>query len=132
MKLILDLAAHLSVTLGLCIVMPEYASAWILGGILIDLDHLFDYFLWDQQFRLDDFLSARFLESGKLYLPLHSLELVFVLIVIGILLPSDWCLAVSSAMGFHLLIDFTHTDNMCWWFLTYRAAKKWDASAVLK
>ena len=62
--------------------LVSFASA-IVGGFLIDADHLFDYFVafcW--KFSLPDFLAGRqFLASDRLFLPLHGWEYVIVLFV---------------------------------------------------
>lgn len=54
----------------------------------MDADHLFDYVLaFGLRFRLDYFLKGyQFLKSDKIYLPLHSWELVIILLTIALLL----------------------------------------------
>lgn len=60
----------------------------LIGGFFIDLDHLFDYFLaFGFRFRLDYFLKGyQFLKSDKIYIPLHSFEIVIILFIIYYLL----------------------------------------------
>lgn len=52
----------------------------LLGGVFIDLDHLFDYFLaFGTKFNLTYFTSGyQFLKSDKIYIPLHSWEIVII------------------------------------------------------
>ena len=51
-----------------------------LGGVLIDLDHLFDYFLaFGAKFNLTYFAKGyQFLKSDKIYIPFHSWEIVII------------------------------------------------------
>jgi len=86
-----------------------------LGGVLIDLDHLFDYFLaFGAKFNLTYFAKGyQFLKSDKIYIPLHSWEIVIIcfllflffaklkkLITLRILL-----LAFSLSLFSHLIFD---------------------------
>lgn len=51
----------------------------IIGGFLVDMDHLIDYFLWKRSlsFNLGEFMAGdQFTGSGKLYIFLHSYEWV--------------------------------------------------------
>ena len=50
----------------------------LLGGVFVDLDHLFDYFFaFGTKFNLTYFVKGySFLKSDKIYIPLHSWEIV--------------------------------------------------------
>ena len=67
-----DLSAHLfftslfSVLIFLKTNNLVYVAVFICGGILIDLDHLIDYFLFfKKKFRLKHFLNHLYLNSGR-------------------------------------------------------------------
>ncbi len=85
----------------------------IIGAVLIDLDHLIDYFLaFGWQWRLPYFLKGyQFLKSDKIYILFHGWEYVILLtvsawFVIG--MNSDFGIGLFSlclGMIFHLAID---------------------------
>ena len=63
----------------------------LLGGVFIDLDHLIDYILaFGTKFNLIFFLKGyQFLKTDKIYVPLHSWELVIILLLTSIFLLSN-------------------------------------------
>src|SRR4030043_606322 len=53
-----------------------YILFFIAGSIFIDLDHLADYILhFGLRFDLKKFMVSQYLESGRVYIVLHSWEL---------------------------------------------------------
>ncbi len=60
----------------------------IIGGFLIDLDHFVDYFLaFPYTLNINYFLKGyQFLKSDKIYVPLHSYELILFLLITSIAL----------------------------------------------
>lgn len=134
-KLTLDLLAHLIVTLSLaCIFFAKGNSLMavfccFVGGILIDLDHLLDYFSWyGNKFNIKDFLGSRyFAESGKLYLPFHSWELIIMLWVGAFATGLGWIYALSSSMTAHMVIDHAiHKKKPLYYSLVNRWIKGFD------
>ncbi len=89
--------------------------ASLLGGFFIDIDHLFDYVVaFGLRFRIDYFFKGyQFLKSNKIYLLLHSWELVafIVLIVLLTFKHSNFrtlklaLLTFSIALFLHLIVD---------------------------
>lgn len=106
-------------------------AATLLGGVFIDLDHLIDYFLaFGTKFNLFYFLKGyQFLKTEKIYIPLHSWELVIIFFLIILFFMNfkrfitlrTLLLAFSISLFLHLSID-VFTNNMLpqSYFLTYR------------
>lgn len=91
--------------------------AALLGGFFIDFDHLFDYFLaFGTRLNLSYFLKGyQFLKSSAMYVPLHSWELVLMLVFFvvfaykyfGLKTIQLLLLSFSLALFLHLIIDTT-------------------------
>ncbi len=78
-----------------------------LGGVFIDLDHVSDYVLMAREkFSISNFF-AWFYEHKwtKIYLPLHSYELIAVLIAAAAWLGNDWLIGLSAGFAIHLISD---------------------------
>jgi hypothetical protein len=94
----------------------------LLVGVLMDLDHILDYYLWlvkeDRQ---------------RLFLLLHGYELFPPILIAAILL--GWHpLLLAGALAFlaHLLTDqFSNRARPLTYFLTYRALKGFRLKAVV-
>ncbi len=102
-----------------------------IATFLIDLDHLFDYFYFagDLKFWIYfskiDFFNA----TQKVFVPLHSWELVFFLGLYGRLRNNSLLLGASAAIAGHLFIDqFSYTPNPLAYFLLLRIANNFDIS----
>lgn len=84
----------------------------LIGGFFIDLDHLIDYVLaFGFHFKLDYFIKGyQFLKSDKIYVLLHSYELVVFLLLISIIFMSFRALArnlSNKKLMFISLLTFT-------------------------
>lgn len=85
--------------------------AAIVGGFLIDVDHLVDYYIaFGFYFRLDYFLKGyQFLESDKLYIFLHGWEYGIILLVVAFIvrekITRSVFLALALGLFFHLTTD---------------------------
>jgi hypothetical protein len=113
------------------------ALASFLAGVLIDLDHIFDYIRahgWKVSwFHLHEANHEKY--SGKLYLPLHSYELLALFFVLfrG---PQRQPFRVGITLSIltHLLLD--QRCNPCrkplTYFLSHRIHKRFDAGSILK
>lgn len=90
--------------------LPAVISA-IIGGVLVDFDHLFDYFIaFGIKFNLVYFTSGySFLKTDKIYIPLHAWEWVTILLILIQFFRSkkikSALLAFSLALFFHLVVD---------------------------
>jgi hypothetical protein len=108
-----------------------------LVGTLIDLDHIIDYLYahgkkWDWKK-----VNAAHHEkvSGKLYVPLHSYELMllyFFLTIDPLLTP--WRVGVTLSLLAHFLCDqfFNPNRKFSTYFLIHRIIHKFDTSKVLR
>lgn len=93
------------------VLMRDIMIIAIIGGVLIDSDHLYDYFKafkWD--FKLHKFLKGKAFEKNKkIYVLFHGYEYVFLLVWLGLKMTDPvlqayiFTLAISSL--FHLIID---------------------------
>lgn len=83
----------------------------ILGGLLIDMDHLLDYlFTFGFNFRLDYFISGyQFLKSDKIYVLFHGWEYVIILLAVGYIIKNiklkSFIFALAIGAFFHLSSD---------------------------
>jgi len=83
----------------------------VLGGVLIDLDHLAEYFwLLGFNFKLDDFvLGIQYTSNNKFYLLFHGWEYVMIIVFLAAIIKNHTvksaCLALALGMFFHLSID---------------------------
>lgn len=140
MGLFLHLLAHigLSVLAGLLVwkffghAIIAFPAAFV-GGVLIDLDHLIDYFLaFGAKFRLEYFLKGyQFLESDKIYIFFHGWEYVVALLFFygisenAILQTS--LLSLALGMFFHLWTDvIINKVPLRSYFLFHRMKKRFD------
>lgn len=90
MPLPLHLAFHVLLSVFAGVLAGRITKEWkyallaaLVGGVLVDLDHLLDYFLqFGFTFNLQQFLGgAQFSMSGKLYIFFHAWEYVPVFLV---------------------------------------------------
>jgi hypothetical protein len=119
----------------------ETAAGCVLGGFLIDVDHYLDYLLFEKQWRRPSplsFLSYYFKYSPRrLVLPLHSAELMTVLLALILFHP--WPLLVGYWFGaaMHLTFDilvngeFALKRAIFFYIFSYRAAHRFAASELM-
>ena len=125
-------ALSLPVGLGLSLATgkPELGLAFAVGGILIDLDHLPDY--WREKgftlslAKLNGHFSGR--DPVRLFLVLHGWEFCALLFALWAAfgLPS-WTAALAAGWFFHLCLD--HRYNLLqpwayWFFARFRIGFK--------
>lgn len=114
--------------------------AGILGGFLIDLDHVIEYFLvFGPNFNLHYFLEGRqFLMSDKVRLVFHAYEYFPVLIVLAYLLREKrnvaiFLLALAFAGLVHLVSDsFINNYPPRNYLIIYRASKGFSTPKLLR
>lgn len=103
----------------------------LISGVLVDVDHLFDYFKFVRfrRFDLKEFTAAKYFDySGKVYLPLHVFELAITLAIIGYFTAIHWLFySLTLSLIFHLIFD-TISNKPIWptYFLTFRIAKNFN------
>ncbi len=110
-KTYVDLTLHSVSTLILAWFFYRATGSWMwpalaaVGGILIDIDHLFDYFLYyGWKFDLKTFFNHEYLKSGRVRIVFHSIELIAFMWALSFIY--SWAIPIASGITVHLLIDF--------------------------
>lgn len=109
-----------------------------IGGVLIDADHLIDYFLTYKRFAPLKVMYRRLSEVRLYYLCLilHSYEIVIILWVLVFLFAGNrWLLGLAWGASVHLACDqlaFFKKMRPGTYFLSYRLARKFRVPKVLK
>src|SRR5215471_11254867 len=78
------------------------------GGFLIDLDHVFDYLVFEKQRDLRPSAFLRYYLEGRVervVLPLHSYELVALLMLLAWVFHADWLWGYVLGAALHLPLD---------------------------
>jgi len=126
--------------------LPAFVAA-LLGGIYIDADHLFDYYLaFGFNFNLSYFLNSyQFSVSRKIYVPFHAWEWVVLLLALCMILEkyfrehrlkiSKYVLALllSLALGIysHLIIDMVSNNiTLPGYSIIYRVINNFNADKM--
>jgi len=126
--------------------LPAFTAA-LLGGFLIDADHLFDYFLvFGLNFELVKFFSnVQFGISNKVYVPFHGWEYVLLLSLLYLNLEVkfkkkklylakfllSFILALNLGMYSHLIIDtLTNSVVLPGYSIIYRAVNNFAADKI--
>ena len=119
----------------------EATAGAFAGGFLIDVDHYLDYLIFEKQWRRPgplSFLSYYFtLSPRRLVLPLHSIELMTVLL--GIILVHPWPLLVGYWVGaaMHMIFDVLVNGECAlkraflFYFFAYRASQHFAAEHLI-
>ena len=109
---------------------PTAALAALLSGILIDLDHVPDFFLLSgEKFSLSNLISWHVnMRWDRVVLVLHSLELWALLALWAFLRRQDLLFGLAAGTGIHLACDeignrnpMGHRLSRWFYFLSYRA-----------
>jgi hypothetical protein len=85
------------------------------GGFLIDVDHIFDYVVFERQRDLRPAAFLRYYLEGKVrrvVLPLHSYELLAALIVLAWRTNSEWLWGYALGMALHLPLDIVFNGRL--------------------
>ncbi len=96
--------------------------------ILIDLDHFVDYFLYTGiGFNISDFLAGAYFDSSqRVIVPLHSWEIVALLLIAFMILKDNqkysFILFIALGLGVHMFFDVIYYGfNWDVYFLSVRA-----------
>lgn len=124
----IDLTIHLIIAFVLALFFRWLTGGWawpvlaIIGGILIDLDHFIDYFLYfGPRFSLADFFGHKYIASGRIYVIFHSWEITAVLWLVSAKVL--WVTPFVTGISAHLLVDcfFRPRPNILFYSLVYRS-----------
>ncbi|MBI4350366.1 MAG: hypothetical protein HY550_02900 [Elusimicrobia bacterium] len=110
------------------------AVSCLASGILLDADHLLDFYLLaGEPFSVKGFVSwCDELRWEKIYLALHSYELYVLLVLAARLFPGEILYGVLLGMGLHLFMDQTGNKplNKWFYFMTFRYRSGFAKSAL--
>ena len=117
------------------------AAGCFAGGFLIDFDHYFDYLAFEKQWRRPGpihFLRYYFTNSPKkVVLPLHSAELMTVLLAVILIHPYPLLIGYWLGALMHLIFDVLVNGDyalrrpVLFYVFSYRAAHRFAASELL-
>ena len=122
-----DLSVHVVITIALSLYFYVLTGGWVwpmlsvIGGILIDIDHFIDHFLYfGFRFNLMSFLRHEYQASGKCYVFFHSWELLGILWFISVFV--QWVFPIATGMTGHMIVDslISHRTNLMSLSLIYR------------
>lgn len=134
----LDISTHVVLSLVLAVFFWYRTGAWlwplltVVGGVLIDLDHFVDYFLYyGAKLNVGDFFNYRYRASGKCYIFFHSWELMIFLWISSLFFR--WLIPLASGVTLHLLIDQIprHGLNLKVFSLVYRWRQGFCLDAIV-
>jgi hypothetical protein len=138
-NLYVDLGLHVLVTMAIGMYFYLAANSFllflvcVLGGVFIDLDHIYDCAKYHGRgFTLKDFFAGNYyIEGCKLYIPAHSWELVTLLCAVGCLSGQLWLFALPASMAGHLMVDhLVHWKRPYQYFLAFRWKCGFDAGVL--
>ena len=113
---------------------PAMAVSCLLSGVLLDVDHLLDYWLLsDEPFTVKGFFSwCHEQRWKKIYLVLHSYELYLLLLLAASLFPGRVFAGVLLGTGLHLLMDQLGNKalNKWFYFMTFRYRSGFASGAL--
>lgn len=102
-------------------------------GILLDVDHIYDYVREEKRFDLKHLFIKSYLgDFKKMYLFFHAYEYVPVVFLIGFLMNNyTFPFVFSVSYLFHLLPDqFANNTKPFGYFLTYRILVKFEMKKI--
>lgn len=118
----------------------EAAAGCFAGGFLIDVDHYLDYLIFERQWRRPgplSFLRYYFSYSPRrLVLPLHSLELMTILLAFIILHPNPLLVGYWFGAAMHLTFDMLVNGEHAlkrvalFYVFVYRASQRFAAERL--
>lgn len=117
----------------------SFGSAFF-GAVLIDLDHLIDYFFaFGLHFNLRSFVHGeQFAQNDKIYVLFHGWEYVILLLGVAWLVKSNIklkvaALALSLGAFFHLVIDVNVNDGMMMksYSVVYRSVYHYEMEKIV-
>jgi hypothetical protein len=119
----------------------EVAAGCFAGGFLIDFDHYLDYLVFEGQWRRPSpvhFLMYYFnCSPRRLVLPLHSLELMSVLLAFILVHPIPLLVGYWFGAAMHLIFDmlvngdYALRRRVMFYVFTYRASQRFAAKCLV-
>jgi len=129
--IVIDLAIHFTVAAVFSLVIFQLSRSWyyliifLLGAVFVDLDHLIDYYIcYKSGFNLKNFLNCNFVNSGKVYVLLHSWEINLICFVLGLWYHSGTLLVLALGLCLHLAADNLQRRDPLFYLLIYRIYRR--------
>ncbi|MCF7917229.1 MAG: hypothetical protein K9L61_05570 [Candidatus Omnitrophica bacterium] len=138
-NIILDLIIHVIISSEIFLIVYFktgelfYLVPAILGGILIDTDHLIDYIIQFRGLSFKKILAFPYKKRKNIYLFLHSWELVILGVSLSFFYNSLFWQVFSCSWGLHLLvdnIDGAKAKGFLHYFFTYRLTKEFKTEKL--
>src|SRR3989338_8501944 len=116
----MKLKSHIIITFGISSILYLIYNSFcmfissFIGGVLIDLDHLVDYYFHNGiNFRVRRFFTWCYnLQWNKVIILLHSLELIFALwVVISVFNLGPLWLGLAIVISQHLILDMLFNNE---------------------
>lgn len=119
--------------------IPLSVGAFV-GGFLIDIDHYFDYVVFNRQFSVNPFRFIDYYLQNRfrwLVLPLHSYELFAAQIVLAWSLKSPWLIGYLIGAALHMTLDLAGNggviDRVGWFYsFVYRARRGFEKRRLFR
>ena len=113
---------------------PSAALLCFLAGVLIDADHLLDFWMYKGKIVISREVFGHFYEGfGKIYVVLHSFEIIAALLLLGFALQEvgTYMFGVAVGMLTHIILDFfSYELHPAGYFITYRILKGFDKKYI--
>lgn len=103
--------------------------ASFLGGFFIDLDHFVDFWTYKRRITYSkEFFGKYFEKFGRVLIPLHSVELLWLIYLVQVATGSVILLGLCAGMAVHLVMDMIgNIDlNPFSYFLFYRIINRFS------
>jgi membrane-bound metal-dependent hydrolase YbcI (DUF457 family) len=115
---------------------PRTFALSLVFGVLVDLDHLIDYWYFKRRicFDLGEFLHSRYWEHSKrLFVLFHAFEyLPLVFFFWQAWKGRKWAVAATAAMSSHVLADHLINElKPLGYFISYRIAKRFRSDELI-
>jgi hypothetical protein len=134
--------AHVAVSAGLGAIFWAKSRDWrtmalsLAFGVLVDLDHVFDYLYSERRLTWDTrtFMRTRYWRrSGRIFVLFHAFEyLPMVFFMWQAFKGRKWAVAATSAMSSHVLADhFVNELRPLGYFISYRILHRFKAEEIL-
>ncbi len=111
----------------------EGSVASFVGGFLIDTDHFLDFWLYKKRITYtNEFFGKYYEKFGKVFIPLHSVELLWLAYLAQVLTGSVILLGLCAGMAVHLIMDIIGNKNVSpfTYFLFYRALNRFERARL--
>lgn len=115
-----------------------YFAIILVMGVIPDIDHVIDYWyhLGIQPVEVSD---KYYFETGKIYVVLHSYELIFVLFILAYLFNNSLLFFINLGLCIHVMFDTIHNyvdrdsnskERYLFYFFMFRYLNKFEHKSL--